>query len=130
MIEKTFTISLAIIGIWTLYRPDHLLYNIAKYVKGVFPRLTRPWFDCMVCMVPWYGLPLYFILWPYTDFWIVLEWYLHRPYFLIDFFIDVFAEPFAVIICAMGANRVIWYLVDITQALTMLIEYEQHKNNN
>jgi len=130
MIEKVFTISLAIIGIWTLYRPDHIFGSLAIKIKRLFPKVTRPAFDCMVCMVPWYGFPMYFVLWPHPDFWVVLEWYLHRPYFLLDFFIQAFAEPAIVIIGAMGANRVIWYLVDITNALTMLIEYEQYKGNS
>jgi len=108
MIEKVFTISLAIIGIWTLYRPDHIFGGLAMEIKRLFPKVTRPAFDCMVCMVPWYGFPIYFILWPNPPL----------------------AEPVFVIIGAMGANRVIWYLVDITEALTMLIEYEQYKGNS
>lgn len=90
MIEKVLIISLLVLSIHYVYQPGEIFGRLGRWLEGNLPyQLHQPVFDCNICMTPYYGTVLY---------WIIYGWWLNTA---------SWQEWLIVIIGAMGINIVI-----------------------
>lgn len=106
MIENALIVSFAVLAIWQSFRPGHIFSGFADAVKLLAPPLSKPYFDCLVCMVPWYGGPITVLIGKMPPL-----------------------EFIVVILAAMGINTVVGYLIELQQTFNIYIEYELNKDN-
>jgi hypothetical protein len=67
MIEKIIIIALLVNAIHYVMQPGEIFSFIGAVLSDNLPEvLHNPVFDCNVCMTPWYGTALYFLIpWPH-----------------------------------------------------------------
>ncbi len=64
MLEKIVIISLLVIAIWATMLPTMILGFLGNWIVDKFPEwISKPVCDCVVCMVPYYGSALYWLIW-------------------------------------------------------------------
>lgn len=90
MLEHATIIALLVLSIWYVYQEGEIFGRIGTWFNNNLPeKIHQPVFDCNICMCPWYGSLLYWLiygLWLNTATW--QEW-------------------IVVIVIAMGMNIVI-----------------------
>lgn len=68
MLERIVIISTIVFAIWYTMQDGEIFGALGNwYDKHLPEKLKAPVFDCPVCMVPWYGTPLFlffFVLYP------------------------------------------------------------------
>lgn len=93
MIEKIFIISFLVFAIWYSMKPGEIFSGLAKWLDfRISKKLMQPIADCHVCMCPWHGTYLYWLIW---GLWLkTAEW----------------QEWLIVVIAAMGVNGILSHL--------------------
>jgi hypothetical protein len=90
MIEKIFITSFLVYAIWYTLQDGEIFSFIGGYFYRVLPpALHNPFFECVICMAPWYGSIIYWVVW-------------HNS----------IIECFTVILSSMGLNYIISKLID------------------
>lgn len=85
MIEKIIITSLIVFAIWATMWEEAIFEFIRNWGEEYLPKkLQKPVFDCPVCMAPWYGTGIYWLVWG-----------------------NGYVEWIVVIIAAMGLNAVL-----------------------
>lgn len=85
MTEKIFVISLFVFAINYSMKEGEIFGFLGDWLGRVLPaKLHDPAFECVVCMAPWYGTALYWLIWA-----------------------DGYKEWLIVIIAAMGFNAIL-----------------------
>lgn len=70
MIEKIVIIALIVFAIWYSMQEDEIFYGLAQFLEKYLPEaIHKPVFACHICMTPWYGTGLYFLI-PLLPQWI------------------------------------------------------------
>lgn len=101
MTEKIFIISMMVFAIWFSMQPSEIFEKLGDWLHDHLPKkLHSPAFDCPVCMVPYYGSVIYWLL--FMPMKINSLWPLNVTLYWMGF-----VEWFTVIIAAMGLNAVI-----------------------
>lgn len=63
MIEKSLIIALLVLSIWYTMQEEQIFERLGKFFERVLPEaIHKPVFDCFICMVPWYGTLLYWLI--------------------------------------------------------------------
>lgn len=92
MIEKSLIIALLVLSIHYTMQEGEIFGGLGKWIEKVLPKaMLQPVFACNVCMTPWYGTALY---------WLV-------PWQRVGSTVSNWLEWPLVIIAAMGINIVI-----------------------
>jgi hypothetical protein len=92
MLEKLLIISLLVLSIWYTMREEQIFERLGKFFERVLPEQIHPAvFACNVCMTPWYGSVLYWLI-PWQKVGLTVSNWLEWP---------------LVIIGAMGINIII-----------------------
>lgn len=66
MITKIIIIALLVWGIWATTWDNMIFSKIPSYAARwkYFPKwFIKPLFECPICATPWYGTPIYWIVW-------------------------------------------------------------------
>ncbi len=64
MLSHALIIAFAIFGYYSCFWEKMIFGGGAAWLKQRLPEyLCKPLFECPICMVPWYGVPLYLYLW-------------------------------------------------------------------
>jgi hypothetical protein len=64
MLEKAFIIGFMVFAIHYTMLPGEIFSKISDWLFNHIPeRLRQPLFACPICMVPWYGSVIYWLLW-------------------------------------------------------------------
>lgn len=64
MLSQSFIIALAVYGYYSCFWEKAIFGKPAMWLKDRLPEyITKPLIACPICMVPWYGIPLYWFLW-------------------------------------------------------------------
>ncbi len=64
MLNHALIIALAIYGYYACFWEKAIFGGVAAWLKERLPEyLCKPLFECPICLVPWYGVPLYVFLW-------------------------------------------------------------------
>mgnify|MGYP001147184337 CR=1 FL=1 len=64
IIERGFIISLIVITIWKCFQPQMILGFIGNWLERKYPLWLRfPICECPVCMQPYYGGVIYWMVW-------------------------------------------------------------------
>ena len=61
MIITALIISLIVIAINLTFQEGEIFGFVSKYGERLPEKLQKPLFSCPICMVPWYGIPVYLI---------------------------------------------------------------------
>jgi hypothetical protein len=93
MIEKIFIISFLVFAIWYTMKPGEIFESLGYWFEKNLPEKIHPAvFSCFVCMCPYYGSLLYWLIW---GLWLhVAQW----------------QEWLVVVIAAMGLNGIFSHL--------------------
>jgi hypothetical protein len=92
MLEKSLIIALLVLSIWYTMQENEIFEGLGKFFEKHLPERIRPAvFACNVCMTPWYGTLLYWLI-PWQKLGLTVSYWLEWP---------------VVIIGAMGINIVI-----------------------
>lgn len=85
MLEQSLIIALLVLSIWYTMQEGEIFSRGSSWIAGILPAKVHPAvFECNVCMTPWYGSALYWLIYGNS----AIEWLI-------------------VVICAMGLNVVI-----------------------
>lgn len=72
MIEKIVTISLIVYAIYYSMEEGEIFGGLGTWFENNLPEaIHKPVFACHICMTPWYGTGLYFLI-PLLPAWIPL----------------------------------------------------------
>lgn len=86
MLEQSAIIALLVLSIWYTMQDGEIFGFMQKFSHW---KIAPALFDCNVCMTPWYGSVLYFLIY---KLWLDIASWQNWP---------------IVVICAMGINAVI-----------------------
>lgn len=63
MIEKSIIIALLVLSIWYTFQEGEIFESASKWLERVLPERIHPAvFACNVCLTPWYGTALYWLI--------------------------------------------------------------------
>lgn len=63
MIEKSLIIALLVLSIHYTMQDEQIFERLGKLFERVLPEaIHKPVFSCPICMVPWYGSILYWVI--------------------------------------------------------------------
>lgn len=63
MIGQAFIIALLVLSIWYTMQPDEIFVKLGDWLEDRLPeKIHQPVFDCSICMCPWYGSLLYWLI--------------------------------------------------------------------
>jgi hypothetical protein len=92
MLEKSLIIALLVLSIWYTMSEGEIFEGLGKFFEKHLPKAIHPAvFGCNVCMTPWYGTLLYWLI-PWQKLGLTVSNWLEWP---------------VVIIGSMGINIVI-----------------------
>jgi hypothetical protein len=64
MIEPVLIISFMVFAIWYTMQPGEIFGKLGDWLERNLPEvLHSPVFDCAICMTPWYGSAIYWLIW-------------------------------------------------------------------
>lgn len=64
MLERIIITSLLVFAIWATMWEEAIFEFVRKWGDKNLPeKLRKPIYDCPVCMAPWYGSAIYWLLW-------------------------------------------------------------------
>lgn len=64
MLAISFSIAMIVQIIWYSMQDGEIFGFIGNFLQEKLPtKLHNPIFDCPVCMTPWYGTIIYWIIW-------------------------------------------------------------------
>ncbi len=64
MIEKVIIIALLVIAVWAVFLDGMIFGKIGNWGANKLPKwLSKPLFDCMICMTVYYGTAAYWLIW-------------------------------------------------------------------
>jgi hypothetical protein len=64
MLQHSFIIAFAVYGYYACFWEKAIFGKVAAWLKERLPEyICKPLFECPICLVPWYGVPLYWFLW-------------------------------------------------------------------
>lgn len=64
MLNQALILSLSVFGYSALFWEGMILEKMANTLEDRLPEfITKPLFACPICMIPWYGIPVYYLLW-------------------------------------------------------------------
>lgn len=63
MIEKVFICSFIVFAIWYSMQEGEIFGRLGRWLENLPEWMHNPVFDCPVCMTPWYGTVIYWIVW-------------------------------------------------------------------
>lgn len=67
MLTQAFVIALSVLFIYTTMQEGMIFEKLGNFFKCKLPEiLWKPVFDCPICMTPWYGTIIYFILFTFS----------------------------------------------------------------
>lgn len=84
-LNKALVISVMVFAIWYTFLPGEIFGRVNVWLSTLNEKLKQPLYQCPVCMVPWHGTYLYWVI-PWPHHWV--EW-------------------IVVVIAAMGLNVII-----------------------
>lgn len=66
MLEKSLIIALLVLSIHYTMQEEQIFEKLGDWFERVLPEaIHKPVFDCPVCMAPWYGSILFWLIpWP------------------------------------------------------------------
>lgn len=68
---QAITIFLLVLSIWYTMQPGEIFGKLGlRFSQNLPKQLHQPVFECNVCMTPWYGSVLYWLLYGYG----VVDW--------------------------------------------------------
>lgn len=63
MLEQSLVISLLVLSIWYTMQEGEIFGKLGSWLEDHLPdKIHPPVFDCNVCMSPWYGSILYWVI--------------------------------------------------------------------
>lgn len=63
MIEKSLIISLLVLSIHYTMQEEQIFERLGNWLRKILPEaIHKPVFDCFICMVPWHGSVLYWVI--------------------------------------------------------------------
>jgi hypothetical protein len=63
MLEQSVIISLLILAIWFTMQEEQIFGRLGLFLEKYLPeQIHKPVFGCPVCMTPWYGTVLYWMI--------------------------------------------------------------------
>jgi len=63
MIEKAIIIALLVLSIWYTMQEEQIFEKLGDWLMDHLPEaIHKPVFDCPICMSPWYGSVLYWLI--------------------------------------------------------------------
>lgn len=66
MLEQSLIIALLVLSIWYTMQEGEIFGRGSSWIAGILPAKVHPAvFECNVCMTPWYGSVLYWLM-PWT----------------------------------------------------------------
>jgi hypothetical protein len=73
MIESILIISFIVFAVWYTMQPGEIFGRLGDWLERKLPiKLHPPVFECPVCMVPYYGSAVYWLVWGVSwQHWIV-----------------------------------------------------------
>lgn len=70
MIERIIIIALIVFAIWYSMQEGEIFGGLGRWFENHLPEaIHKPVFACHICMTPWYGTGLYFLI-PLLPEWI------------------------------------------------------------
>lgn len=63
MIEQIIIIALLVLSIWYTFQEGEIFGFVSVYGDRLPEKLQQPLFACNVCMSPYYGSVIYWLLW-------------------------------------------------------------------
>jgi hypothetical protein len=92
MLEKSLIIALLVLSIHYTMQDEQIFERLGKFLERILPEaIHKPIFACPICMTPWYGTLLYWLI----------------PWQKLNLTVSNWLEWPVVIIVAMGINIVI-----------------------
>lgn len=72
MIQQIITIAFIVFAIWFTMQEGEIFAGLGKWFEKVLPEAVhKPVFACFICMTPWYGTGVYFLI-PLLPQWITI----------------------------------------------------------
>jgi hypothetical protein len=63
MLEKSLIIALLVLSIWYTMREEQIFEGFGDWLGRMLPEaIHKPIFSCPICMVPWHGSILYWVI--------------------------------------------------------------------
>jgi hypothetical protein len=63
MLEKILITALIVMFIWATMLEGMIFGKIRQWLAALTEFYQKPIFDCPICMVPWYGSIVYWVIW-------------------------------------------------------------------
>lgn len=73
MLEIIIIIAIIVFAIWQTMQEGHIFHRLGVWFENHLPEwMHNPVFACPICLTPWYGSVLYWLIWGNSIFeWIV-----------------------------------------------------------